>query len=150
MDLVQEFTYHAMLHPPMPIGKGPFGERLFVGVIGGRIEGPRIKGKLTGAGGDWLITCEDGYGRLDIRAQIETDDGAFIYLQSLGILESNEKVQKAMAAAQATEFEDQYFCTTPRFETGDERYAWLNQSIFIGQGRLYPGFGVEYQVSRVT
>ena len=41
---------------------------------------------------------------------------------------------------------DQYFRTTPRFETGDTRYAWLNQSVSVAEGRLLPGFGVEYRV----
>jgi hypothetical protein len=55
-----------------------------------------------------------------------------------------------MASAGSTDFADQYFRTTPRFETGDSRYAWLNQSVFVGEGRLYPGFGVEYRVYRLT
>jgi hypothetical protein len=62
----------------------------------------------------------------------------------------NEKMQAAMAAGQGTEFGDQYFRTTPRFETGDERYAWLNQAVFVSEGRIYPGLGVEYRVYRVA
>jgi hypothetical protein len=46
-------------------------------------------------------------------------------------------------------FADQYFRSTPRIETGDERYAWVNQTVFVAQGRLIPG-GVEYEVYRVT
>jgi len=64
MELVHEMTYHAMLRPPIDLGKGPFGPRLFFDVIEGKVEGPRIRGKFTGAGGDWLIVGEDGYGRL--------------------------------------------------------------------------------------
>ena len=30
------------------------------------------------------------------------------------------------------------FRTTPRFETRDRRYAWLNQSIFVAEGRVGP------------
>ena len=70
-------------------------------------------------------------------------------MQYHGVLEMNEKMQSAMASAGSTEFADQYFRITPRFETGDERYGWLNQSVFVGEGRLYPGFGVEYRVDRV-
>lgn len=150
MDLVHEMTYHAMLRPPLAVGDGPFGARMFFDVIEGKVEGPRIRGKFVGAGGDWLLMGGDGFGRLDVRAQVETDDGAFIYLQYFGLLEMNEKLQTAMGGAQATDFGDQYFRTTPRFETGDARYAWLNQSLFVGEGRLYPGFGVEYRVFRVT
>ena len=44
---------------------------------------------------------------------------------------------------------DQYFRTTPQFETGDARYSWLNQSIFVAEGRIAPG-GVKYKVYRVV
>ena len=43
----------------------------------------------------------------------------------------------------------QYFFTNPRLETGDERYKWVNQTQFLGQGRLVPGPTVEYRVYRV-
>lgn len=30
-------------------------------------------------------------------------------------------------------------------ETGDERYAWVDTTFFIGEGRILPGLGVEYR-----
>jgi len=39
---------------------------------------------------------------------------------------------------------------TPRIETGDPRYAWLNHTIFVGEGRLQPGRVIEYKVYRVA
>lgn len=150
MDLVHEMTYHVMLRPPMEVGAVPFGTRMFFDVIGGELEGPRIRGKFVGAGGDWMLVGADGFGRLDVRAQLETDDGAIIYMQYDGLLEMNEKFQASMESAQETQFADQYFRIAPRFETGDARYEWLNQSTFVGEGRLYPGFGVEYKVYRLT
>ena len=149
MEFVHELTYHAMLKAPLPIGDGPFGTRMYFEATTGVVEGARIRGSLVGGGGDWILVGPDGYGRLDVRAQIETDDGAFIYVQYHGLLHMNEKVQAAIAGASATAFEDQYFRTTPRFETGDARYAWLNQSVFVAEGRIVEGFGVEYRVFRV-
>lgn len=35
-------------------------------------------------------------------------------------------------------------------ETGDARYAWVNTSLFVGEGRAIEGLGVEYRVARVT
>ena len=150
MELIHEMTYRATLAPPLTIGAGPFGTRMVIDVTGGEVEGPRIRGTFVGAGADWLILGADGFGRVDVRGQIATDDGAFIYAQYEGVLEMNEKVLAAMAAAEGTDFSDQYFRTTPRFETGDERYAWLNQSVFVAEGRLYPGLGVEYRVYRAA
>ena len=150
MELVHEFDYHGMLKPPAQIG-GPLGTRMFFEVTGdGWVEGKRLRGRVLTGGGDWLLIAPDGLGRLDVRAQFETDDGAVVYVQYDGILEMNDAFQKAMASASGTEFADQYFRTQPRFQTGDEQYAWLNQSVFVAEGRLYPGFGVEYRVCRVA
>ena len=41
-----------------------------------------------------------------------------------------------MDRAAETAWGDQYFRTAPRFETGDERYAWLNQTVFVARGRV--------------
>ena len=150
MELVHEMTYHAMLRAPLAIGPGPFGDRMFFEAIEGKLDGPRISGRFVGGGGDWLLLGSDGFGRLDVRAQIETDDGALVYVQYHGVLEMNDAIQAAMATAGETEFADQYFRTAPRFETGDARYAWLNQAVFVGEGRLFPGFAVEYRVYRLT
>ena len=49
-----------------------------------------------------------------------------------------------------TEFGDQYFRIAPRLETGDPRYAWVNQTLFVAEGRGYAGYGVEYRVYRVS
>jgi len=48
----------------------------------------------------------------------------------------------------STDYVNQHFRTTPQFETGDPRYAWLNQSVFVAEGRVGPG-RVEYKVYRV-
>ena len=104
---------------------------------------------MLASGGDWLLVGSDGVGRLDVRATVETHDGARIYVQYPGVLVFNEAVAAAMAGGGETQFADTYFMTTPRFETGDERYAWLNAIVAIGQGRMLPS-AVEYQVFEVV
>lgn len=148
MNLEYEFTYRADLKPPVQIGNGPYGARNFFEVTGGTFEGKRLKGKILSGGGDWLLNGADGFSRLDVRAQFLTDDGAAIYLSYYGIIEMSEKVANALTRGEKTDYADQYFRTAPRFETGDPRYAWLNQSVFVGEGRVGPGF-VEYKVYRV-
>jgi hypothetical protein len=147
MNLVQEFTLTAALKPPLPIGDGPIGTRVYYEAAGGEIVGDRIRGKLLG-GGEWALIGPDGFLRLDVRLQIETHDGAYLYIQYFGLLELNEAVQSALADGTGTEYGDQYFFTNPRIETGDERYAWVNTTFFIGEGRMLPNLGVEYRVLR--
>lgn len=149
MNLEYEFSYVATLKEPLQIGAGPFGSRAFFEVTGGSFEGKRLNGKILTGGGDWILIGPDGYGRLDVRAQFVTHDGAALYTHYTGLLHMNDKVAKASASGGATDYGDQYFRTTPRFETGDARYAWLNQSIFVAEGRIAPG-GVEYKVYRVA
>jgi hypothetical protein len=147
MELVHEFTVSAKLKPPIPIGAGPIGTRMVYEVIGGDVVGERLKGKVLG-GGEWALIGPDGYLRVDVRLQVETHDGAHLYIQYVGLLEMNEAVTGALGRGEATDFGDQAFYTNPRIETGDERYAWTNTTFFIGEGRLLPDLGVEYRVWR--
>ena len=147
MKLVQECEFSAGLKPPVPVGTGPIGTRMYYEVTGGEVSGDRLRGKIL-SGGEWALIGPDGFLRVDVRLQIETHDGAFIYAQYLGLLEANEKVQAALANGTGTEFEDQYFYTNPRMETGDERYAWVNTTFFVGEGRILPDLSVGYRIWR--
>ncbi len=147
MNLIQEFTLYGTLDAPLQVGDVPTGTRVYFGVNGGHIKGDRIDAKIL-SGGEWALVGPDGYLRVDVRLQAETHDGAALYMQYLGYLEMNDKVQSALANGEGTQFEDQYFYTNPRIETGDERYAWLNTTYFIGEGRIMPDLAVEYRVWR--
>jgi hypothetical protein len=142
-------TYRADLKPPVNVGAGPAGSRQIFDVTGGSLEGPRLKGRLQPSGADWMLMGPDGVGRLDVRGTFETDDGAHIYVQYHGVLVLNDKVAQALASGGELEYGDTYFFTAPRFETGDERYAWLNSIVTIGEGRLLPN-AVEYRVYQVV
>jgi hypothetical protein len=150
VELLHEFTFTGELKPPVPVGPGPFGERAIFEVVGGDVTGERISGRLGTGGADWILACPDGHGRLDVRATIHTDDGAHIYMQYFGVIEYTDAVLNAIGGGRASEFEEHYFRITPRLETGDERYAWVNQTVFVGEGRVHPGPMVEYRVHRVT
>jgi hypothetical protein len=147
MNLIHEFTFRVMLKPPLPIGPGPIGTRVYYEIASGEVEGERVRGKVLG-GGEWALLCPDGYLRVDVRSQIQTHDGAFVYAQILGLLELNEAAQNAIANGVGTEYGDHTFYMNPRFETGDPRYAWLNTTFFVAEGHLVAGSGVEYRVSR--
>ena len=147
MKLVQECSFKAMLKPPVAIGAGPIGTRMYYEVSGGEAIGERLRGKVLG-GGEWALIGPDGFLRIDVRVQVETHDGAHLYIQYTGLLELNEAVQGALARGAGTDFGEQYFFTNLRFETGDGRYAWVNTTFFIGEGHIIPGPGVEYRVWR--
>ena len=147
MNLIQEFTFNATLKQPLPVGPGPIGMRMYYEVTGGKMIGERLRGTVLG-GGEWALIGADGFLRVDVRLQVETHDGAHLYIQYRGLLELNDAVQRAIASGAGTAYGEQYFFTNPRIETGDPRYAWVNTTFFIGEGHVLPGLGVEYRVWR--
>ena len=145
MKLEPLLTFRADLKSPVEVGAGPLGRRTIFDVTGGTFDGPRLRGRVHASGGDWILFGADGAGRIDVRLTFETDDGAFLYVQYHGVLVVNEKVARALGSGGETQYGDAYFATQPRFETGDARYAWLNQVVAVAEGRVLPG-AVEYRV----
>jgi hypothetical protein len=141
-------TYRADLADPVNIGAVPSGSRQIVDVTGGSFEGPRLKGRLLPSGADWLLTGNDGIGRLDVRATFETEDGAYVYLQYFGVLVINAAVVGALTQGQESQYGDTYFMTQPRFETSHPDYTWLNSVVAVAEGRVLPN-AVEYRVFQV-
>ena len=113
----------ARLAPAHALLEAPFGGRLIVDVIAARVEGPRLKASLVGtAAADWVTVSADGsIGALDVRATLRTDDGALIYSEYRG------RVRFGAGGLHQV-------YTSPRYETGDARYAWLNGLQCIGKG----------------
>lgn len=149
-SLQYEFTMHATLGPTQVVGSGPGGTRLVVPVTGGWVRGDRLAGEILPPGADWVLVGSDGFGRVDVREQVRTDDGATIFVAYEGLLEINAAVTAALAdPAAETSWDDQYFRVAPRFESGSETYGWMHQALFVARGRIALD-GVEYEVSRVV
>lgn len=115
------------------IAGGPFGTRTVATVSAASFVGPRINATMPegSAAGDWLTIRDDGTMALDVRLCVRTDDGADIYVTYYGVGVVTDGVAKIR--------------TAPRFETGDERYAWLNNVLGVGLGRRTET-GVEYDI----
>lgn len=105
------------------LGDTPVGARVVVDFIGARVEGERLRASQVGVAGDWLTVGADGVATLDIRLTLETDDGALIFVHGAG---------RTHAGRFAREGGPMYF--TPRFETGDARYRWLNEVQAVAKG----------------
>jgi hypothetical protein len=87
-------------------------------------------------GADWLTLREDGTAQLDVRALIRTSDGAMIHTSYKGIMSPDADGAPRII-------------TAPLFETGDERYSWLNSIQAIAIGAPVEG-GVTYDVYRLV
>ena len=67
------------------IGPLPEGIRAIFYVTKGEITGPKLRGRILPGGGDWLMVKPSGVGILDVRATLESDDGALIYIAYTGV-----------------------------------------------------------------
>ena len=151
--LVHEFTCHSIVGASNEVGVGPYGHRRYHEMKSGSVDGHRLTGKLLGAGSDWMLVGIDGFMRMDVRVQIQTDDGAIICAHYFGPAEANKTLSEAFATSMPTEFSDQLIRSHWLLEAGDPRYAWVNQAVFVGEGRLRPAgpgvMGFEHRVYRV-
>ena len=135
MKLEHVMDFKARLYSPViDTGKGPFGTRYIYSAADGTFEGPKLNGRVLPGGGDMPLADAEGTRRLDIRVTLETDDGAFIYFQNQGVWRADPSKQPP-EEGKAAEFGDLYIMSTPRFETGDERYKWLSDSVFVAEGK---------------
>ena len=146
--LLCEMTADLETHP---IGPTPGGMRLVAAVTGGTLTGDRLSGRVLPFGGDFALTTADGCLHIDVRAGFETHDGARIYATYGGRLMVPPEHAAALADPRLRDSLDPskyYFRTAPLFETGDERYAWLNRILAVGMGRL-TATGVAYRIFEI-
>ena len=151
MELIEEFIYRVETTGPLKTTKGsPDGERNYWIVSDAEIEGRRIKARIAAPGSDWMRVSDDGFWRPDVRVPFETDDGETVLMHYTGLVQQTDSFKQAADANQPTEWNDQYMRLTIRFDTGAERYRWLNTSLFVAKGRLLGTGNIEYTVYRLT
>jgi hypothetical protein len=123
LELVHLCDARITLREPVTIPDTPLGTRMIFEVENATFEGERLKGSLRqhAASADWLTLAPNGVGTLDVRATIETHDGAIVFMSYRG------RVDVAGGGA---------VYAAPLFDTGDERYLWLGKVQAISKGHL--------------
>jgi len=124
----------AQLAAPMELGDGRGGRRRIIPIIGGTVTGERIRGRILNLGADWQTVFADGSAELDTRYSMETEDGALIDIRNFGYRHGPADVLAAVGRGENVDPSLYYMRTHPRFETGDDRYRWINTCIFVGTG----------------
>lgn len=106
------------------VGDGPAGFRVVAEVGSGTVTGERLQGTLAGSSmADWLVV-NGGVATVDVRGTLRTHDEALVYVSYGGRIDmSSGELSEPIVVA-------------PRFETSDERYAWLNLVQAVGVGQL--------------
>lgn len=106
---------------------------------GGRLDGPDLRGEFLPGSVDWVLIGSDGISRLDIRGALRTDDGALIYFESKGVARLPPDGRARLAKGERLAFGETYLRTTPKLETSDERYAWVNALVLVGYNEMSGG-----------
>ena len=130
------------------LGDTPLGRRRIIGITGGQFFGERLSGRVLPGGADWQVIRGDGVADLDARYTLETSDGALIYVRNKGYRHGPAEVLKKLSSGGNVEPSLYYMRTTPWFETGDARYAWLNRIVCVATGARRPA-AVELDVFEV-
>jgi hypothetical protein len=123
---------------PMEVGVMPQGERRIVPIEGGQFDGPRLRGRVLSFGADWMSIRPDNVIAIDCRAVLETNDSALIYMSYRGFRYGPPSVMEALGRGESVDPSDYYFRIAPTFETGSEKYSWLNRIVAVGIGRRVP------------
>jgi hypothetical protein len=136
LELIPLCTAVVDVAPPHSVG----GTRSIGEIRSVRLEGERMRAGLAGAAAaDWMA-INGAIAAVDVRMTLLTDDGALIYVQYGGRLNLADRANGLNAYV------------APVFETGDERYAWLNAIQAVGKGKLTPGLDgtrIEYEFYEV-
>jgi len=129
------FSYTVGLKmPPEVIGPVAEGIRVNFYLNGGEVRGPRLNGRFLPVGADWLLIRRDGIGLVDVRATIETSDGALIYTAYTGILDPGPDGYDAFG--KGTLPPKFPIRTAPRYQTAAAAYAWMNRIQAYGVGEV--------------
>jgi hypothetical protein len=137
---------------PVNLGASPWRSRRISYIAGGVVAGERLRGDVLPGGGDWSdvgwSASGDSMTLIDVRSVWRTHDAALIYVAYTGRLvipadvlahfRDRDRIERLPA-------DRYYFRIQPTFETGDERYAWLNAVAAVGLGKC-TARGVSYQV----
>lgn len=145
LTLHLDVAFGAMLS----IGAMAQGRRRIASITGGRFEGDRLRGDVLPGGADWVINRPDGHMAIDVRIALRTDDGALIYCSYQGLFRAASAEAMVRFSKGEPLGEPEYTLrTVVRFESGAERYRWLNDAVAIGVGRQTPA-GPVYEVHEV-
>jgi len=132
------FQVEVQVGAPLDFGETQNGHRRVIPIMGGRVNGERLQGRIVAGGADWQVLRPDGAAELDARYTIETDQGALIYVVNRGLRNGPREVLQRLNRGEQVDPGSYYFRSVAAFETSAEECLWLTRAIILGIGERYP------------
>jgi len=133
IELVPLCTIRIELTEPIILGATPAGTRAIAPVGEAVFEGDRLRGRVLQPSADWVVVSAEGIATVDVRMLVETHDGAHVYVRYHGRSDFSQGIGAAP------------IYSAPLFESGDERYTWVNSIQAVSKGVL-DGTALVYEV----
>ncbi|AFK54968.1 MAG: DUF3237 domain-containing protein [Tistrella sp.] len=131
----------AEIGTPQELGALADGQRRIIPILGGRVSGARLAGRVLPGGADWQTVRPDGLAEIEARytlALTEVDGAAvdaLVDIRNPGMRHGPAEVLARVAAGEDVDPSLYYFRTTPRFTTGHPALGWMNRTLFVARGR---------------
>jgi hypothetical protein len=148
-SLAAKFVFSLAIKIGAPIVAGDLGHgtRRIIPILGGEVRGD-VRGTIFPCGADFQVIRPNGFTELEAKYAFETDDGAVIYIENIGIRSGPKPLLDRIAQGDIVDPSSIYFRSVPKFETGAANYRWLMENLFIGVGARHPDL-VEIEVHQV-
>lgn len=142
-------TFEVDVDKPITVGTTVDGVRRVVPILGGRVFGPEISGRVLNAGADFQQYPSEGVAYLVANYVLELDDGHHILVENRALRTGAPEDLRRVMEGETVDPAKIYFRCSPRL-TADESgpYAWMNKALFIGTGERHP-YGVRIEVFKV-
>ncbi|WP_045824392.1 DUF3237 domain-containing protein [Williamsia herbipolensis] len=135
-----EFVAHLAIDvgPAIDLGDLPDGHRRIVPILGGSVTGPRLCGRVLPVGADHQYLRSERVTELDARYALETDDGARIAVENVGLRVGSAADVAALLRDEPVDPDRIYFRTQPRLSSAHPEYSWLADTLFVATGERTP------------
>ena len=124
------FTITADIAEVVSAGEIGQGVRRIVPIVGGEIRG-EINGRVCPFGADFQIIRPSELIELEAKYALKTDDGAIIYVENKGIRFGPVELLQKLKRNEPVDPKLIYCRSSPKFETGAEKYRWLMEHLFV-------------------
>lgn len=129
LNVEKLFYLEAKCAPIIPIGDVGTAELNIYPILGGYFEGEKLRGEVLNFGADWNYMDKDRVDVMDTRYLLKTDDGAYISISTNGRYLNSLEQDQALDRGEFVDPQRYYFRQHLFFQTGAEKYKWLNGAI---------------------